>query len=225
MHAGGLPCVAKPRRGFASRGIRLLWTADQLARALAREDCVVQRFIGDPRVIEEFISAMHDGGIPLFHTFQTVKHSIQALVAPDGTVAHVICTRNQLHFRRAKRVEPDDDPDARDLGERCAAELSAAGWRGPLNIQCQRADDGRLLIHEFNGRFTGATAVRWQLGFDEVGTTIARFTGRALDGGRSPAVPARVALEGLASRAADPSDIDTLARDGVWRRIASVPSC
>ena len=213
--SGGLPGVAKPRRGFSSGGIRLIWNEAQLDRALGAGD-VVQRFIGDARVIDEFRRALDDDGLPLHHTFQTFKHSIQALVAPDGSVAHVICTRNQLNLRRAKRVEPDREPAARELGERCALAFARTGWRGPLNIQCQKDADGRLLIHEFNGRFTGATAVRWHLGFDEVGPAIERFAG-AWPGRHESRFAARVALEGLASRASDPSDVDALARDGVWR--------
>jgi carbamoyl-phosphate synthase large subunit len=210
-----LPCVAKPRRGFASRGVRMLWTEHQLLRALSSEGCVVQRHIGDAGAIHRFLADMDANGLPLFHTFQSFKHSIQVLVAPDGEVAHVICTRNQLDLRRAKRVEADPEPRSRRLGEDCGRALSAAGWRGPLNIQCQRDADGALLIHELNGRFTGATAVRWRLGFDEVGATIRAFTGQALD--HAPGPPADVAHEGLASRAADPRDVAALARDRVWR--------
>jgi carbamoyl-phosphate synthase large subunit len=101
------------------------------------------------------------------------------------------------------------------LGEECARVFAAAGWRGPLNIQCQHDAADTLLIHELNGRFTGATAVRWRLGFDEVGAAIRAFTGEALDHDASPA--ASVAYEGLASRAADPQDVAALTRDRVWR--------
>jgi carbamoyl-phosphate synthase large subunit len=211
-----LPCVAKPLRGFASRGVRMLWTEDQVSRALANETLVVQRHIGDAGAIHRFLADMNAHGLPLFHTFQSFKHSIQALVAPNGEIAHVICTRNQLDLRRAKRVEPDPDLRSRRLGEDCARAFAAAGWRGPLNIQCQRDTDGALLIHELNGRFTGATAVRWRLGFDEVGAAIDAFTGQALDQEARPA--AQVAHEGLASRAADSRDVAALARDRVWRR-------
>ncbi len=216
VRGGGLPAVAKPRRGFASGGIRIVWNEAQLDRALMREDCVVQRYIGEPDAIDEFRAAVECDGLPLHYTFQTFKHSIQVLVGPDGSVEHVICTRNQLNLRRAKRVEVDGDPAARDLGERCAREFANAGWRGPLNIQCQRDADGRLLIHEFNGRFTGATAVRWHLGLDEVGPAILCFAG-PWPGATTRRVPARVAHEGLASRSADPVKVDALQRDGVWR--------
>jgi carbamoyl-phosphate synthase large subunit len=214
---GWLPCIAKPRRGFASRDIRIVCTPGQLHRTAARDDCVIQRFIGEPSVITDFLAGLDRDGVPLFHTFQGVKHSIQALVGPGGEVVHVYCTRNDLSLRRAKRVEPDRDPAARDLGERCARAFAEAGWRGPLNIQCRKSASGELTIHEFNGRFTGATAVRWHLGFDEIGPTLAHFTGFAPDGPYPRREPAREAHEGLASRSASPERVDALVRAGTWR--------
>jgi carbamoyl-phosphate synthase large subunit len=213
----GLPLVAKPPRGYASLDVFILWNARQLDHALDVDRFVVQQFLGDPAVVERFLADSERRGFPLHHTFQGVKHSIQALVAPDGAVAHVICTRNVSERRRSKWVEPDDGPEARAIGERCASVFAAAGWRGPLNIQCQRAPGGELLIHEFNGRFTGGTMDRWLLGFDEVGAAIRSFTGHgpSSDG---LAYTAREAFETVVGRAADPDSVAALARDGVWRR-------
>jgi len=213
----GFPLVAKPRRGYASLDVYILWNARQLDHALDVDGFVVQQFLGDPAVVERFLADSERRGLPLHHTFQGVKHSIQALVAPDGVVAHVICTRNVSERRRSKWVEPDEGGEARAIGERCAGALAAAGWRGPLNIQCQRAPGGELLIHEFNGRFTGGTMDRWLLGFDEVGAAIRSFTGR---GPASDGLPyaAREAFETVVGRAADPARVAALARNGVWRR-------
>ena len=116
----------------------------------------------EPELIDEIVAKAD--GIPLYHTFQGAKHSIQTLVAPDGSIAHVICTLNRSKLRRSKWVEPDCDPRSQDIGTRCAAAFAAAGWRGPLNIQCQQDAEGTILVHEFNGRFTGGTVDRWLLG-------------------------------------------------------------
>ncbi len=219
VRATGFPLIVKPRRGYASMGVLLVWNDAQLARALARDDAVAQRFLGDTDAAARFLADAKRDGLPLFHTFQGLKHSIQALIRPEGTPGPVICTRNLSDRRRSKVVRPDDDDDARAIGTRCAAAFAAAGWRGPLNIQCQKDAAGRLLIHEFNGRFTGGTIERWQLGFDEVGIAIAAFTGRTL--APSPIAPAtapREIFETVVARGADPRDVETLRRDGVWRR-------
>jgi len=213
----GFPLVAKPRRGYASLGVYMLWNEAQL-RATLDQGHVVQQFLGDPKSIADYLAAMEVRGIPLHHTFQAPRHSIQALIAPDGTIAHVMSVRIVSDRRRSKWVGLDTDPDAAEIGSKCAKAFSEAGWRGPLNIQCQRAPDGRLMIHEFNGRFTGATFERWLLGFDEVGAAIERFTGRRMPSESAASPAALEAFETVVGRAADPRMVAALERDGTWRR-------
>jgi len=215
----GFPLIVKPRRGYASLGVFLVWNERQLENAFAREDTVAQKFLGDRDVLSRFLDGVEREGMPLFHTFQGRRHSIQVVVAPDGSIVDVMCILLQSDRRRSKNVMPDPEPMARSIGERCGAAFSDAGWRGPLNIQCQRDAVGRLMIHEYNGRFTGATMTRWHLGFDEVGTTIAAFTGRTL--GDAPCTPSsapREIFEMVEARGANPADVAVLARDRVWHR-------
>ena len=126
-----------------------------------------------------------------------------------------MATRNQKDLR-SRTVVPDTTPSTLALGRRCAEALSGAGWRGPLNIQCGEDDDGKLWIHEFNGRFTGITADRALLGHNEVIAAVTAFTGFAFDGPRPPG--ANVSFASLISRAADPESVRMLAREGCWRR-------
>jgi biotin carboxylase len=215
----GLPLIVKPRTGYASIGVYLVWNERQLENAFAREGTVAQKFLGDPGTLARFLDAVERDGMPLFHTFQGVRHSIQVLIAPDGTVVEVMCIRVQSDRRRSKTVMADPEPAAHAIGEACGAAFAAAGWIGPLNIQCQKDAAGRLLIHEYNGRFTGATMTRWHLGFDEVGATIAAFTGRVI--GAPPVTPSsapREIFEAVEARGAHPADVAVLARDLVWHR-------
>jgi biotin carboxylase len=214
----GFPLVAKPRRGYASIGVYMLWNEAQVQSTLDQDAYVVQQFIGDPQPIADYLAAMDSRGIPLHHTFQGTRHSIQALIAPDGAIAHVMSVRIVSDRRRSKWVGQDTEPAARAIGIRCAEVFAEAGWRGPLNIQCMRAADGQLLIHEFNGRFTGATFERWLLGFDEVGMAVEQFTGRRLPSGLAQAHVALEAFESVVGRAADPGNVAMLKHDGVWRR-------
>ena len=179
---------------------------------------MIQRFIGDAGEVARFQEAIRRDGLPLFHTFQGLKHSISILVGPDGVADEPICTRNRSLLRRSKSVHADPEAEAREIGRAVGRAFAAAGWRGPLNTQTQRDPDGALAIHEFNGRFTGATADRVLLGFDEVGHCITRFTGQALPPFPWPA--AALALESMVSRAADPRDVAALERDREWRRPA-----
>lgn len=214
----GFPLVAKPRRGYASLDVFLIWNEAQLHRALDQEDYIVQQFLGDPQVVTDYLASMETRGIPLHHTFEGRRHTIQVMIAPDGSVAHVICTLLVSDRRRSVWIGPDTDPSAREIGTRCAHAFAQAGWRGPLNIQCQHAPDGGILIHEFNGRFTGATRLRWLVGFDEVGPTIERFTGRPIPSDRAPPPAAVEAFEYMVGRSANALDVAMFERDRVWRR-------
>jgi hypothetical protein len=120
--------------------------------------------------------------------------------------------------RSARSVAIDDDIDARRIGEACVRVFAGLGWRGPLNIQCQPASTGELLIHEFNVRFTGATATRWRLGCDEIGAAIRAFTGHRIEPGFPWREAPLAAVEGLWPRAADRRSVRTLAERGEWMR-------
>ena len=213
----GFPLLSKPRRGFSSLDIHLLTSERQLARALDDPVLVVQAFLGDGALVARYLDEVETCGVPLFHTLQGLKHSIQALIGPQGGVEHVICTRNLRAQRNVKRVEADEDPATQAMGLHIAEVFAEAGWRGPLNMQCQRSVDGTLMVHEFNGRFTGATSDRWLLGFDEVGAAIAAFTGYRLQT-RGTRSPSREVFEAMVARAAEPGDVARLAADGVWSK-------
>ena len=216
----GLPLVAKPRRGADSRGVILATTLAQAVRAMRRPDHVLQAYLGDPAEIDAYLRGIADDGIPLFHTFQGVKRSLQVLIGPEGAIEHVVCTQNAVTARNARAISLDEDPRARAIGDQCAAAFARAGWRGPLNVQCQPDAGGTLAIHEFNVRFTGATGARWQIGHDEIGAAVRAFTGRAIAARFPWREPPGAAVEGLWPRAADPASIRTLAERGEWTRSA-----
>lgn len=213
----GLPVVLKPRHDANSRGVFLLDSAAQVAQAMARRDAVLQEFLGDREQTLRQIEAMRQEGMPLAHDFMGEKHSIQLLLGPDGGCVSLACTINLMEGRIARRVSVDPAPEARHIGALCAEVFARAGWCGPLNVQCQRAPDGELRIHEFNGRFTGATAARWALGIDEVGLALRSFTGHVLPGPSAERGLPRTARESFVARAAPPSAVERLVQEGEWR--------
>jgi carbamoyl-phosphate synthase large subunit len=212
----GLPLVAKPRRGADSRGVFIVHTIAQARRAMRRADHVLQAYLGDAAALASWLHALARDGIPLVHSFQGAKRSLQILIGPTGTVEYVVCTRNVMTARNARSISVDDDPAARNIGERCAALFASKGWRGPLNVQCQPDREGVLAIHEFNARFTGATGARWHLGHDEVGAAVRAFTGHRLASRVTSREMPREAVEGLWPRAADPACARALMERGEW---------
>ncbi|NML27791.1 ATP-grasp domain-containing protein [Zoogloea dura] len=213
----GYPLIAKPRQGFASRGVFLVLNEAQLLRLAGRPDYILQAYLGDPDAVRNYVEACARDGVPLFHSFEMDKYSIQAFIAPDGQQAGLLATRHAMRQGRSERVAHENDPALLALGRRCASAFAAEGWRGPLNIQCQRSPAGDYGIYEFNGRYTGATSARRLLGYDEVGMGLAHFAGIQLDTAPSPTAWPVDVLRLPVSRALETSRIEQLKRDGHWR--------
>ena len=213
----GYPLIAKPRQGFASRGVSLILDQAQLLRLAGRPDYILQAYLGDPDAVRAYVEACTHDGIPLFHSFEMDKYSIQAFITPDGRRAGLLATRHAMRQGRSERVTLESDPALLELGERCAAAFAAEGWRGPLNIQCQRRATGDYGIYEFNGRYTGATSARCLLGYDEVGMGLAHFACIQLDATPSSGPYPCDVIRLPVSRALETSRIAQLKRDGHWR--------
>jgi hypothetical protein len=218
--AYGLPAIAKPRRGGSPADMMLVHTPAQLATMLARRDHLVQEFLGDREAVRDYLRALDEEGVPLFHQVGGLTRSMHAIIAPDGTVAALFNTRRVRQLRRSKWIAIDDDPAAIEAGTRCAHAFAAAGWRGPLDIECLVDARGEPRIHAIAGRFIGGSMDCWLLGLDEVGTAVAAFAGKSLPFDGKPAVTALEAFESRVGRAADPADVAALTRERVWRRPA-----
>jgi ATP-grasp in the biosynthetic pathway with Ter operon len=216
----GLPLVAKPRNGAEARGIFVVSNRQQAAHALALPGYVLQQFLGEPQQIASLLNDIENVGIPLFHTLEGRKRSIQILIGPQGNTEHIICTINEHSGRNARSVTVDESPEALEIGRRCATVFANAGWRGPMNIQCQPDMSGALKIHEFNARFTGATAARALLGFDEVGVAVRAFTGYSIAALPSSGTTVR-ARESLSARAVAEVIATQFQDDGTWSRAAN----
>jgi carbamoyl-phosphate synthase large subunit len=212
----GFPLIAKPARGFASRGVELILNQDQLEQILGRSDYILQKYLGDPEPVWTYARKTICQGIPLFHTFEEVKHSVQVSIAPSGYLTGLLVTRNTMRYGRSERVELDDDDEIARAGQQWAAAFSRTGWRGPLNIQCQYSPARELMIYEYNGRLTGATAARFLLGFDEVGMILKDWIGYALPSIPSPA-GVHTVIRSPVSRRMDPAKVAQLSRESYWQ--------
>jgi len=218
--AYGLPAIAKPRHSSSPTDTMLVHTPAQLATMLARDDYLAQEFLGDREAVRDYLRALDEEGVPLFHHVRGLTRSMHAIIAPDGSVAALFNTRRVRQLRRSNWIAIDDDPAAIDVGTRSAHAFAAAGWRGPLDIECLADTRGELRIHQISGRFIGGSMDRWLLGQDEVGAAVAAFAGTPLAFDGKPAVTALEAFESRVGRAADPADVAALTRDRVWRRAA-----
>lgn len=206
------PLLAKPRRGFASRGIYLLDRPGQLAAIAALPDYVLQPWIGAPDDLQSYLEALPRLGVPLHHSFEPPKYAIQTLLLGPARWQTPFCTRHRMHNGASLGLEAIADPALSAIGEACARAFAAIGWRGPLNIQCLQSPAG-YVIHEFSGRFTGATAARLQLGYDEVGAALAGLLGFELP---APVAPSPRVERRLICRPLPTASVAHLRQHGQW---------
>jgi carbamoyl-phosphate synthase large subunit len=172
----GLPLVGKPRCGTASRGVVLLRSRQEIEGAFGtRSDLVVQVMLDPPSNIHE-LTAPFKAGLPFFFSFpETRQYFLQVVIGPDGASSPGFSTVSTQFFGQAIRTERYDDPELLELAQAYARAAASEGWRGPLNVQVKRGRDGKPFAHELNGRFSGGTAARAYLGFDEPAEVIKRF--------------------------------------------------
>jgi len=179
-HEQGFPLLAKPRQGFSSRGISLILDEAQLLQVLSREAYVLQRYLGDAAEVSQYLTQIRQVGLPLFHSFEGLKRSIQIWIGPQGEPLGFFCSRNVNRHGTSVSLAVDSDPEVQHLAKQCLQVFSEAGWRGPVNIQAQKTPAGQVLIYEYNGRISGATAARAWMGFDELGLMLQAFVKRKL---------------------------------------------
>lgn len=212
----GWPLIAKPRLGFASQGVRLVLDDRQLEHACHAPDLVLQKYLGDAAAVHGAAHEIGERGLPLFFSFEETKLSLQACISPDGDISAVFATGNVMRMGRSERVRIVDDADVLAAAREWAGVFARAGWRGPVNMQCQRDAGGTLAIYEYNGRFTGATAARRLLGFDEVGRALTDWIDAPAAAGGTQ--PVREVVRHLVGRPCRPADTRQLLESGCWER-------
>jgi carbamoyl-phosphate synthase large subunit len=228
--AVGYPLIVKPRRGFGSRGVHLVTNREQLDVALGEGEMVVQRYVGDGTVLDRLCEEMARLGTPLFYTLEQDKFSLQTYVRRDGTIGPVCRTLHRMRRGHSAQVTgiPDDEPTTRgehwtkgltSTARRWAETLAAAGWRGPVNVQCQQDAEGRYVAFELSGRFTGATAARYFLGHDELGHCFEDRLGHPR--GQVKKVADSLAIKYQRTLGVSQAAVETLTRDGIWDREAA----
>ncbi len=210
-----LPVICKPEEGFASKGVSIIMTESQLVQQIGAKGMVFQAYLGDPAIVANYVQRCETMGVPLFQSFEGLKISIQSYVRKDASVGRIFVTENTMRQGRSELVRETWSEDAFDIGTRCATAFAASGWRGPLNIQCQRTPGGKLFIYEYNGRYTGATSARLYLGYDEVGVAVQEYCGIAGFEATSGASAGYV-RRALVSRSLNDGNVVELRENGVW---------
>ena len=222
LAACGYPLIAKPRAGNGSRGVRVVFDDAQRAAIARLPGYLLQSYLEPEPELLAWRDLTRDG-TPLFHAPMLQQIACQAIIGPDGRMRGLICTFVHLVMGRPERIVSLDDAEACAVARRYVDAFAAAGWIGALNMQGRRDSNGKFRVYELNGRFTGSTAARLHLGFDEVGLVVEAFSGHTLP--PRPSIGRRgIVTKSLVEFASSPADIEQLRATGRWQRDAARPA-
>jgi len=164
----GYPLIAKPRCGKGSEGVLRVNTDAELQLIRGRTDFVVQEYLGDP----------------------SHEYTAGCFSDSESRVRGAIVLRRDLLQGTTYRAEAGEFPAVRNAAVQLAEKLRPLG---PCNFQ-MRVHRGSAVCFEINVRFSGTTALRARMGFNDVEATLRHFVlGQ-------PAVDLPVITRGIALR-------------------------
>ncbi len=168
----GFPVIAKPRSGFASRGIRIISGREEIDSL--NEEYVLQEIAiphsNDPsrcfylKQIQEGVNS------------QVSELSVQIVADSDGNIRGKMALHHNLKNGIPIETMPFESDELWHTIDLLFPTFKNLGLRGPLNIQGRITDDG-IKFFEMNARFTGLSALRALMGFNEVVYCIRHWLG------------------------------------------------
>jgi hypothetical protein len=165
----GLPLIAKPIKGFASIGVKLIFSQDQLEFIKSNsENLIFQEFLGEDFWLKTDSLKFNEEGFPLYFSFEEDKYSIQLHAASTTAKSSFFIGKHRMKNGISFEISKVEDSELEAIAKKALEKLIPLGLRGPLNIQLQRDKMGRFKIFEYNGRYTGASSARYYLGFNEL---------------------------------------------------------
>ena len=183
----GFPLVLKPRLGDGSRGVSILRDQTDLSKALILRGHVIQAFVGP--IPMGTLEPDLDLGVPLFWNFPELLQGAVTFIINSKKRTGEFFTCEVTHNQGVvKKMWNLDDAKLNEFGSRVLKELISADFHGICGFSVMKRVDGSWQTIEINSRFTGGTACRAILGFDEVAKIFNLFFGRKL----APLLPASI---------------------------------
>ena len=145
----GYPLIAKPRFGKGAHGVLELVSDRDIRSATARNDYIIQEYLGDPHQ----------------------EYTVGCFSDRESIVRGALVMRRELLEGTTYRAEAGDFPVVREQAIRIAEALRPVG---PSNIQ-MRMHGGRAVCFEINVRFSGTTPIRARIGFNDVEATLSHY--------------------------------------------------
>ena len=164
----GYPLVAKPARGFGSRGVCFIRDATDAQTVVQQPGYVFQEYVGDPQTLNEYFASLQ-GPPPLFAHFKEPGYSVSnTIIAPSGDIAPICILDNQTMFGYSILNTLIADTTIELITIDYARALFLEGGAGSISVQLRQDRHGAWKAVELNLRTTGGTAARFLRGMDEL---------------------------------------------------------
>jgi carbamoyl-phosphate synthase large subunit len=169
----GFPLIVKPIGGSASRGVRIAFDRDQLSQYTDLENLIVQEYLV-PENWGKTRQELTAQDVIQGHLVRQVDEiSTQVLLDHEGNFLGQFTSCNVLKYGIPLLIDPQPNAAVEEIARQMASLLAERGLIGPCNLQCKVTERGPVFF-EINPRFTGITAVRAGLGFNEVEAVLRR---------------------------------------------------
>jgi carbamoyl-phosphate synthase large subunit len=160
------PVVIKPKIGGGSQNVFLAQDQEEalfFTQYLQKYgyEPLVQEYVGSHD--EEYTIGILYADNGKLLTSIAMKRMLGSALSTRQTIINPVTKVKYVISSGTSQGLIDDFKDIRDSAEKIAA---AIGANGPVNIQCRKTDDG-IVPFEINPRFSGSTAPRCVVGYNE----------------------------------------------------------
>jgi carbamoyl-phosphate synthase large subunit len=215
----GYPLIAKPRKGSGSLGVYLVDGPEVLESLLSLPDLVFQEYLSPLPDLSQRL-AQYRLAPPLFFEFPDhALYTAHGLILPDGQPGPSLLTLSRSHYGLSQDCVRLEDAALQAVWQAYAEALARNGWRGFVSLECKPDANSQWQVHEMMLRSSGGTALRFQLGFDEVGELLqAFFSDWQAAAPTAPAALARQAYRMPTAYSVSRADMALLQQNGFWQR-------
>ncbi|MBN2639957.1 MAG: hypothetical protein JXR65_12815 [Bacteroidales bacterium] len=168
------PLIAKPRKGYASLGVKFVVNRNQLTELWKDshgKEYILQELLVYTEDIEKYIVDFQSQikmGVPLFaYIPDHEEYTAQTCILPNGSVAEIFTSITDMVMGKCESSMYIDDSELKNVAEKFANAISNIGWRGMFNLQLKKTVKG-YVAYEMNGRMSGSTSARALVGYDEI---------------------------------------------------------
>ncbi len=172
LSRASFPVIVKPRGGSGSVGAKVFHAPEEFGAAQLNGEDIVQEYLVPKSW--GLAKPMPADVLKAGRLRQEDEVSIQAAIGPAGEIIGIFASVNELRDGVPIRICPTLDTHILAFARSVFEAFVGMGQVGPCNIQGRLTDSG-LMLYEVNPRFTGITAVRAELGWNECEAALRLF--------------------------------------------------